>query len=603
MEISSWIVGILFGTALLAAIETPPRSDLYDVDTRALATLWENEHVSPSDPATLKHADLNNRLRAFAKDFPAVARLEEAGRSTEGRQILLLGLGRGPRNILLWSQMHGDETTATSSLLDLAQFVATHQEEPWVSEVLRKFTLLCVPMLNPDGAERRQRRNAQGIDINRDARKLQTPEGRILKSLRDRYNPFLGFNLHNQNSLTTVGDTGEVATIALLAVASGRAGKAAANAQGDEIPSENLAKQVTAVLFEALAPFVYGHISRYDEDFNPRAFGDNLTLWGTPIVLIESGGNPAGQPAGFGVMLNFVGLLATLDSLAGGRIQNANPAVFDALKMNSDTPIHDLLLRDAWICNGAGIPLFKGDIAIRRELRGDAGGHSVIADLGDLGVFKAHQTVDCSGMMVTPGLIAWDPEKPLAGGGPPDKSYLERGILTVLESADLRQIAGRTPDPELWRAAARQVNWSFVVAGGTPASAAEKKLALVEWLAAGARGWIVDSDKDAAGIPQWFGVRALDKEGAERFRIPSALQGDPASVLPHWTSEAAKQFGLLRRGTIAVGAIPDLVIWTVAPGTDPVDLGACKPSRAVIDGRLIELSNPEVAGKFLGRQQ
>ena len=39
-----------------------------------------------------------------------------------------------------------------------------------------------VPMLNPDGAERYARRNAQAIDINRDALQLATPEGRLLKA-------------------------------------------------------------------------------------------------------------------------------------------------------------------------------------------------------------------------------------------------------------------------------------------------------------------------------------------------------------------------------------------------------------------------------------
>jgi len=44
-------------------------------------------------------------------------------------------------------------------------------------------------------------------------------EGRILKGIRDRYEPILGFNLHDQNRRTAVGDTGVLATNAVLAVA------------------------------------------------------------------------------------------------------------------------------------------------------------------------------------------------------------------------------------------------------------------------------------------------------------------------------------------------------------------------------------------------
>ena len=74
-------------------------------------------------------------------------------------------------------------------------------------------------MLNPDGAERFERRNAQSIDVNRDALRLQTPEGKALKALRDRLNPRLGFNLHNQSWRTSVGTPPKPASISLLSVA------------------------------------------------------------------------------------------------------------------------------------------------------------------------------------------------------------------------------------------------------------------------------------------------------------------------------------------------------------------------------------------------
>src|SRR5688500_13832409 len=163
--------------------------------------------------------------------------------------------------------MHGDEPTATSSLLDLFSFLGRHRQDAWVAAILRRYTLLCVPMLNPDGAERSQRRNAQGIDINRDARVLQTPEGRILKLMVDRHHPFLGFNLHNQNTTTTVGDTGKVASIALLAVASDRPVSAAVQKPA-AVRTPQLARRVAGVLYEAFSPFIHGHISRYDESFS-----------------------------------------------------------------------------------------------------------------------------------------------------------------------------------------------------------------------------------------------------------------------------------------------------------------------------------------------
>jgi hypothetical protein len=444
-------------------------------------------------------------------------------------------------------------------------------------------------MLNPDGAERNQRRNAQGIDINRDARALATPEGRALQALRDRLEPMLGFNLHDQSSLTTVGDTGKVATISLLAVAADAAPRGAASAE--------LAKRVTAVLYEALAPFIYGHIARYNEDFNPRAFGDNLTLAGTPIVLVESGGAPSGAQSGLSVKLNFVGLLAVLDSLASGHVARANPAVFDAMKRNSDTPIFDLLLRNGWISAGNGVPLFRGDVAVRRDRRAGSRGEAMVADLGDLAVFSAHETIDCSRTLVSPGLIAWAPEQSISGPKSKDAELLRRGVVTILETA----AAGEVPRVEKSRE--RALHWSFVVSGRAPRTP-EGTLRIAAWLAAGARAWIVERpEANDAEVAGWFAVEPIARREASRFELPERLAGDPVEVLARHTSEAARRFRLPRRGVIAPGAAADLVLWSL-PGTEaPRDLKDCRPARVILDGRALDLEAPELprAGRFLGR--
>ena len=422
--------------------------------------------------------------------------------------------------------------------------------------------------------------------------------------IADRYQPFLGFNLHNQNGLTTVGDTGKVATIALLAVAADVPG---APAKPQDVPDE-IAKRVTAVLYESLSPFIYGHISRYDDPFNPRAFGDMLTLMGTPIVLIESGGIPADAPANLTVELNFVGLLAAFNSLASGKIQNANPAVFDALKLNSSNPIYDLMLTNAWIFTGTGVPLFRGDVGIRGDMRGGSGGNAIIAEIGDLGVFSAHHTLDCTGTMLTPGLIAWDPDRSIFSPGAGGLEYLRRGILTLMETASWSDIQKREPQPEQW-AGAQGPDWGFVVAGNPARDDGQAQLRLATWLAAGGRAWIPDSPEISTQPPglrqvaSWFRADATLRSEAMKYQIPADWSGDPARILTRWTSEAARAFRLSGRGLIASGARADLVIWRGGSDKPPANIRDCKPERIILNGRVIDLSRiePDIRGRFLGR--
>jgi hypothetical protein len=394
---SMWLLPILLvllAPAQVAGQDPPP------FNPHELARIWDAEHLPLPPPPLLTHDLVVRQLEKVQAATPDLFSLEEIGRSVEGRSINHLWFGRGPFRVLLWSQMHGDEPTATSALFDLYEFVRRHREAPAVQQMLDALTIHTVPMLNPDGAERFQRRNAQGIDVNRDALRLQTPEGRVLKELRDRLEPRIGFNLHNQNWRTSVGDTGRPASLSLLAVAY------------DEDRSENegraLAKRLCAVIRDAVEPFASGQIARYDDEFEVRAFGDNITKWGTSVVLIETGAWPGSPPDPPLVRLNFIALAAALDALASGRTAEADPQRYESLPMNASNVFYTLV-RNATVITGTGIPPFIADIGITasRSVRQVDGERRLllttrIEDLGDLRVFGALETIDASGLVVAP---------------------------------------------------------------------------------------------------------------------------------------------------------------------------------------------------------
>ena len=367
---------------------------------RALADAWDAAHVSPPLPPLLNHADLTKRLAGLAASSRGLLRVEKVGDSVEGRSINLVQLGSGPRHVLLWSQMHGDEPTATAALLDIFDHISRNRDDPGVRRILSELTLDAIPMLNPDGAERFQRRNAQGIDINRDALRLQTPEGRTLKAVRDRLQPAVGFNLHNQTWRTSVGNPPKPATISLLSVAFDEA--------RSESPGRMLTKKLCAVIRDALEPFAPGQIGRYDDEFEVRAFGDNITSWGTPVVLIETGAWPSPEPDPTLVRLNFVAIMTALDALATGSVERADPRRYESLPLNAARQLY-VLVNNATVINGAGVPPFTADIGIAatrqvREINGRREMQLItsIEDIGDLRTLGALRTIDATGMTVVP---------------------------------------------------------------------------------------------------------------------------------------------------------------------------------------------------------
>ncbi|MEJ7691997.1 M14 family zinc carboxypeptidase, partial [Daejeonella sp.] len=204
-----------------------------------------------------KHKDLLNVLEKL-KTNP-LFEIREVGKSYEGRPINLIKCGGGTAKVFLWSQMHGNEATATMALMDLFNFLGDEHRDDVKDIILQNCTLYILPMVNPDGAEVFNRRNAQEIDINRDFHSQQSPEGKLLRALRDEIQPHFGFNLHDQTTMWSAGNHGNPATISLLAPAY------------DEALSVNtirqIAMQVIAEMNDTLQEVIPGHVGRFDDEY------------------------------------------------------------------------------------------------------------------------------------------------------------------------------------------------------------------------------------------------------------------------------------------------------------------------------------------------
>ncbi len=388
---------LLRSAALLLALPAaaaPPAP----VGAQRLWEDWPQVRVSPPDPWSLKHAELRARIDHLQGRHPGLITRVEEGVSAEGRKIPLLRIGQGPTGVLLWSQMHGDEPTATSALLDLVNGLGVHRGEPAVQQLLSRLTLWIIPMLNPDGTERTQRRNAQEIDINRDALRLATPEGRFLKAVRDRVQPAIGFNLHNQSPLVRAGRSGPQAAISLLSV------------PGDEAHTITAGTRRTrqlAVLAQRLAaPFAPGRVARYDTDYTARAFGDSMTRWGTATLLVESGGWAGPDEAERLVRLNYVVLAGSLAALADGSIDAGDPAAYEGIPLNQREALASLVVRNVRLGGGRGLPPFPADLAF--QVPGPFAGEGSrprnpsLAEVGDLSAAIGLEERDAGGMLAVP---------------------------------------------------------------------------------------------------------------------------------------------------------------------------------------------------------
>lgn len=219
--------------------------------------------------------DIDPYLDNMASEFD----VRKVGKSVQGRSIRSITLGAGPIRIMMWSQMHGNESTTTKAVLDLLNFLRTGSD--LARSILENCTITIVPMLNPDGAIAYTRVNANGVDLNRDAQERTQPESVALREIYHDFKPNYCFNLHDQRTIFNVGDTDRPATVSFLAPAH--------DPERSISRTRAISMQLIVAMNSELQKYIPGQIGRFDDSFNSNCIGDTFQMLHTPTILFEAG--------------------------------------------------------------------------------------------------------------------------------------------------------------------------------------------------------------------------------------------------------------------------------------------------------------------------
>lgn len=220
------------------------------------------EHIEP----LLQKLNTNNQLQLI-------------GKSVLEQPIYSYQIGNGKTKILLWSQMHGNESTTTKALIDFLNFL--NSSSVLAQNLTAHFTFYAIPMLNPDGSKLYTRENANKVDLNRDSQNLTQPESLLLRKVYEEFKPDYCYNLHDQRTIFGVEDTGKPATVSFLAPSY--------NEEREYDVNRIKAVNVIVKMNEILQNYIPGQVGRFDDGFNINCIGDTFQSLGTPTILFEAG--------------------------------------------------------------------------------------------------------------------------------------------------------------------------------------------------------------------------------------------------------------------------------------------------------------------------
>ncbi|MBV7441321.1 peptidase M14 [Weeksellaceae bacterium TAE3-ERU29] len=268
------------------------------------------------------------------------------GKSFLEKPIYKLTLGNGKHKVLLWSQMHGNESTATRSMFDIFNLLTSSDYKAFYDLLLNQITIEYIPQLNPDGADLYTRRNAMDIDINRDFIQETSSE---IKTLKNEVNSKVYkclFNLHDQRTIFNIQNTKNPSTLSLLAPVP--------NKEKELTESRKYSIKIVSYIYRNLQMYT-NNIAKFSDEFYPLATGDNFQKHGTPILLFECGHSEDDYLRENTRKITALGILSALFKVAeldDKKINSENCLdIYNSIP-NNDNKALDIIYKDVCVSNG-----------------------------------------------------------------------------------------------------------------------------------------------------------------------------------------------------------------------------------------------------------
>lgn len=342
---------------------------------------------------SLKEPELYDRYITNFHIEPCLNNLSGAlittlGYSVESRPIYSLNYGTGPTKVLMWSQMHGNESTTTKALFDVFNLFESNHD---ISKpILKACTLVIIPILNPDGAARYSRLNANGIDLNRDAQALSQPESRILRQVYSDFKPNYCFNLHGQRTIFGSGSSGVSATLSFLSPSQDQKRSITENRKS----AMAIISEISACLQTELPQ----GIGRYDDSFNLNCVGDTFQSFGVPTLLYEAGHYPNDYSREEVRRFAFLALVKGLQVIST-KVNSVMYNTYFKIPENSKC-FFDVIIRNAKVYENQDA-LY--DVAIQYKERLETEGITflpIVEVISDLKDFFGHREFDAKGALL-----------------------------------------------------------------------------------------------------------------------------------------------------------------------------------------------------------
>lgn len=330
----------------------------------------------------------NDHIGSLLKKISTQVVVETVGRSVLKNPIYGVKIGKGDKRILMWSQMHGNESTTTKAIFDLLNTFL--DKNTTLEYILEACTLYFIPILNPDGAKAYTRINANKVDLNRDAQELTQPESNVLRDVFKRFNPHFCYNLHGQRTIFSAGASNKPATVSFLSPAQDKACTITSN--------RKIAMEVIGVMNNVLQRLIPGHVGVYDDAFNINCVGDTFQSENVPTILFEAGHYYNDYNRERTREYIFVSLVESLDYISKNTIEGINYEPYLEIPEN-DKCFYDIIIRNTK--NGD-----KGEgadigILYQEKLINDAVAFVPKTDrVEDLSAYYGHKEFDANGLRV-----------------------------------------------------------------------------------------------------------------------------------------------------------------------------------------------------------